>query len=347
MSPHPYARVLLVMVVATACLAIATPAPACDLCAVYTATEMTDRRFGLGVAQQFTRFATLQDGGEEVANPAHERIESSITQLYGWWRMRPWLGAQLNLPVITKSFRRLTEDGIETGDESGVGDMTILASVDPYAYMNGEAMLRVSGLLAVKLPTGSSDRLGEELEADDGHPDPTDNPWFPRGARADGDGGGAQHVPAEVPSGVHGHDLALGSGSTDVILGGNGFASWRRFFATAGLQYAIRTEGRFGYQYANDLLWYAGPGYFALLHDDYSLGVQAVASGEAKGKDTLDGERLDDTAITSVYMGPALRGTWKDRLSFEVGLDLPLLQNNSALQIVPDYRIRGSLSLRF
>lgn len=41
-----------------------------------------NRRFGLGIAQQLTRFATLQNEGEEVANPARERIESSITQLY-------------------------------------------------------------------------------------------------------------------------------------------------------------------------------------------------------------------------------------------------------------------------
>lgn len=77
-----------------------------------------------------------------------------------------------------------------------------------------------------------------------------------------------------------------------------------------------------------------------------SLGIQALASGEAKGNDKLNGVRLDDTAITSVYIGPALRGTWKDWLTAEVGLDLPLLQNNSALQIVPDYRIRGALTWR-
>jgi hypothetical protein len=191
--------------------------------------------------------------------------------------------------------------------------------------------------------------LREELAHAEELAHPTDHPWFPRGAPrpADGDGGGAQHVPGEVPSGVHGHDLALGSGSTDILVGARGFASWRRFFATAGLQYLIRTEGSFDYQYANDLLWFAGPGYFALLHDDYTLGVQAMVSGESKGNDTVDGERLDDTAMTSVYMGPALRATWKDRLSADIVLDLPLLQNNSSLQLVPNYRIRGGLTWRF
>jgi hypothetical protein len=339
-------RGLLLTAVAMLSVSVADPTWACDLCAVYTATGVSEKRFGLGIAQQFTRFATLQDGGDEVANPAHERIESSITQLYGLYRIWPWFGIQLNLPIITKSFRRLTADGIEKGDESGIGDMALLASVDPYSYIEGEWIMQLSGALAVKLPTGDSDRLGEELDGGHAHGDPTDNPWFPRGGRR-ADGGSAQHVPEDVPSGVHGHDLTLGSGSTDVVIGTQGFIGWRRFFGTAGVQYAIRTTGRFDYHYADDLLWFGGPGYFALLHDDYSLGLQALASGEAKGKDRLNGVRLDDTAITSVYIGPTLRGTWKDWLSVDLGVDLPLLQNNSALQLVPDYRIRGAVTWRF
>lgn len=337
-----------ILLLAAVCLSAAVPARACDLCAVHTATGVSEKRFGLGVAQQFTYFATLQEGGEEIPNPAHERIESSITQLYGLYRIRPWVGVQLNLPIITKSFRRLTADGIEEGDETGIGDMVLLASIDPYSYIEGEWIMQVSGMLGVKLPTGDSDRLGEELDEEGtGEGDPINDPWFPRGGRRLDDGGSAHHVPGEVPSGVHGHDLTLGSGSTDVVLGTHGFIAWRRFFATAGIQYALRTTGRFDYRYADDLLWFSGPGYYALLHDDYSLGVQAVVSGEAKGKDKLNGVKLDDTSITSVYIGPALRGTWKDWLSAEIAVDLPLLQNNSSLQIVPDYRIRGALTWRF
>lgn len=320
---------------------------ACDLCAVHMATDQTERRFGLGVAEQFTRFGTLQDNGEEIANPAGEYINSSITQVFGTYRVLPWLRLQLNLPIITRPFRRLTTAGIENGDESGVGDMSIMSSLGPYSYVDSDTVMHSTGLLGVKLPSGSPDRLKEELQEDNGAP--TDDPWFPRGVKAAGreDGGGAQHVIGGVPSGVHGHDLALGTGSTDVIIGTQGFAGWRRFFGTAGVQYAIRTTGAFDYRYANDLLWYAGPGYFVLLNDDYSLGVQALASGESKGNDTLDHEPTDDTAITSVYMGPALRATWDDHFAAELGVDLPLLQNNSSVQIVPDYRIRANLSWRF
>ena len=35
------------------------------------------------------------------------------------------------------------------------------------------------------------------------------------------------------------------------------------------------------------------------------------------------------------------------KVSAELGADLPVLINNTALQVVPDYRIRGGIAIRF
>jgi hypothetical protein len=51
----------------------------------------------------------------------------------------------------------------------------------------------------------------------------------------------AHHIPEGSPSGINGHDLALGSGSIDGIVGGAAFASWDRLYATASAQHAIRS----------------------------------------------------------------------------------------------------------
>jgi hypothetical protein len=62
--------------------------------------------------------------------------------------------------------------------------------------------------------------------------------------------------------------------------------------------------------------------------------------------DRFRGKAADDTGITSVFVGPrivASRGHW----SAEVDVDLPVLINNTALQVVPDYRIRGGISFYF
>lgn len=311
---------------AFAALALCAPVPAraCDVCAIYSGTEHREARSGwwLGVAEQYSRFATLKNDGEEVENPG-ERLHSSITQLLLGYNLTPRFGVQLNLPIITRQFRRLEEGVLTSGDETGPGDLSLLGVLRPYSLATEESVLRVSLLGGLKLPSGSADRLREELAEDDnGH--------------EDGD-----------ESGVHGHDLALGSGSVDGVIGGRFFASWRRFFLTTAVQYAIRTEGSIDYRYANDLTWQGGPGVFAVATQEYTLALQAVVAGEHKGKDTLDGEEADDTAITAVYLGPGITFTWGDSLGADLTADLPVLQDNSALQLVPDFRLRGGVTWHF
>jgi len=204
-----------------------------------------------------------------------------------------------------------------------------------------QGIVRLSLFGGLKLPSGSSARLGEELDED--HASGAEH----TGAEQVGSvARTAAHATAEV-SGIHGHDLALGSGSVDGIIGGQLFWSWRRVFATASLQYAIRTEGDFDYRYANDLIWSGGPGAFLWLGHDATCTLQAVTSGEHKGTDTLAGQEEGDTAITAVYLGPSLGVTWGTSLAAEVAADLPILQDNSGVQIVPDYRVRGGVTWRF
>ncbi|HEX7407536.1 MAG TPA: hypothetical protein VF515_07790, partial [Candidatus Binatia bacterium] len=88
-------------------------------------------------------------------------------------------------------------------------------------------------------------------------------------------------------------------------------------------------------------------GVFALLDHSYSLGVQAVVSGESKGKDDLAGTRQNDTALTALFVGPSVLFTWGMTAGAELAVDVPFEQNNSALQLVRDYRLRGGFTWRF
>jgi len=327
------------------------PAAACDVCAIYTATEMGESRTGfrLGVAEQFSFFNTIKQDGEEIGNPADEYVNSSITQVLFGYGVTPRFGLQLNLPIIARQFRRLDHDGnIEHGNEDGFGDMSLIGHYLVWSDVRETTVFSFNVLGGLKFPTGNPDRLGDELaeqeevEAEAAlrtaarrirprHTGPHPAP-----------GGG----PAVV-SGVHGHDLALGSGSWDGVIGASVFWSWQRFFVTAATQFAIRSEGAFDYQFADDLTWLGGPGVYALLEHNYSLGLQAVLSGETKGKDTQQGVRLDDTGITALYAGPALTFTWGTSLAADFTVDLPAIQDNTSVQIVPDYRLRGGLVWRF
>ena len=68
---------------------------ACDLCAIYSATqaqgEMGKGPFA-GVAEQFTHFGTVQFEGERVSNPSGQYLDSSISQVFGGYNFNDRLG---------------------------------------------------------------------------------------------------------------------------------------------------------------------------------------------------------------------------------------------------------------
>lgn len=306
-------------------VACAQSVSACDLCAIYAASESrSELGHGVfaGVAEQFTHFGTLQEDGKEVPNRDDQFLDSSITQLLLGYNFTERFGVQLNVPLIYRSFRRSEGGTIEEGTESGLGDLSLLAHFQAYRHETMNTTFAWNLLGGVKMPTGDSDRIAEELN----------EPPAYYGVEE---------------SGVHGHDLALGSGSWDGIVGTSVYARHKRFFFTAAVQYAIRTEGDFDYQYANDLVWSGGPGWIAVLNDDFTLSLQANCIGEHKGMDELAGEKAEDTGITSVFLGPEISLTWRSHLSAELGADFPVSIDNTALQIVPDWRVRAALTWHF
>jgi hypothetical protein len=113
------------------------------------------------------------------------------------------------------------------------------------------------------------------------------------------------------------------------------------------MQYSIRSEGDFQYQFANDWSWFGGPGIYLLLGHQHTLSLQAFVSGESKGQDTIAGVPTDDTAVTAVYLGPQINFTWSYKLSAQVGADLPVSMATTGQQVVPDYRVRAALTYRF
>jgi hypothetical protein len=310
-----------------AVLAVASIQPvfSCDLCAIYAASQAhgeVGHGFFAGVAEQFTHFGTVQVDGHEMPDPSRQFLDSSISQLFTGYNFTDRLGVQFNLPVIYRSFRRPDSmGGIETGNESGIGDCSVLVTFVPCAVHKKNYAFNWNILGGVKLPTGSSDRMKEELNE--------------------------VEKPAGPPSGIHGHDLTLGTGSFDGIVGTGIFGRWQKFFLSANVQYALRTKGDFEYRFADDLTWSGGPGYYMLLNDNYTLSVQAVVSGEHKDKDTFRGAQAVDTGMTAVYFGPEVSLTWGEHLAAYLVADLPVSLANTSLQTVPDYRIRGGVTWRF
>lgn len=304
--------------------ACAVPAWACDLCAVYNvdAAEGTrNKGFSFTATEQFTHFGTLQEDGHHAPNPLHQYLDSSISQAVLGYTFNDWATVQFNLPVIYREFKRAEGFTIDRGTESGIGDATLLANFTPVRIEHMHSTFNWSAFGGVKFPTGDTGRLKEELSE--------------------------VEIPGAPESGIHGHDLALGSGPYDGIVGTALYARYRRAFFSGNMAYSLRSRGDFDYRYADDLTWAAGPGFLLMLKESWTASLQLVASGEDKGLDRLGREKAEDTGITSVYLGPQFNVTWSDKLSASVGVDVPVLLDNTSFQAVPDYRARAAVTWRF
>ncbi|HSU54016.1 MAG TPA: hypothetical protein VLT36_08175 [Candidatus Dormibacteraeota bacterium] len=285
----------------------------CDLCAIYSATEAqggTGRGFFGGVAEQFTEFGTLQDNGQKIGSEG-QYIHSSVSQVFAGYNFNDRISLQLNLPVIYHAYGSDTQHGTV----SGIGELSLTGNFKAYEKLAESYTFDWTLLGGVKFPTGDSSKLNTPDE--------------------------------DLPEGIGGHDLALGSGSYDGIVGTGFYGRWKRGFFSASVQYSIRSEGDFEHQYANDLTWFGGPGVYLGLTHDYALSLEAIVSGENKGKDTFSAVEDPDSAETLVYLGPQINFTWRSKLSVLLAADLPVFRDNSGVQVMPDYRVRGAFTWRF
>ena len=324
----------------------AAPALACDLCGCYTprleVVHENRYAFFAGAGEQFTHFGTIRVDGREVGNPTGQYLDSSNTQIVvGATFFQSRFGVQLNVPLIYRSYQRPAGFDIERGHLSGLGDVSLLANwvvfkKEPPALeralsKDGQTSAPASGavqdfsasvnlLAGIKFPTGDASRLVEEFSESE-----------------------AEGAP---PSGIHGHDLALGTGSYDGIFGVRVFTRYRRAFFQADAQFTLRGDGRYSYHFANDLTWSGGPGIDILRRGADSLALQCVLSGESKDTDRFQGRVADDTGVTSLFLGPRVLATW-GRVHAEVAIDLPVMLHTTALQTTADYRIRAGFTVHF
>lgn len=310
---------------------------ACDACAVYVAEGAGRSGFALAVAQQSTYLGTVWDGAKAVHDPERQFLHGSVTQVALSYGRGGWWSAQATLPYLHRTFRRIGEEGVERGHLSGIGDAILSFRGELWRKEGRAGSFAFAVLGGIKFSTGDSDRLGAELSDEHG----------PGAALADEHGHETMPGAEEHAGAVHDHDLALGSGSTDYLLGAD--AAWhrRRLFVRAGLQSKLRRPGAFGYRYADETTWEIGPGGFAILTDRRSLAVQGLFSVERKGLDTLGGRSEDDTGFSTWFAGGRLTATAGEQFRAEASLEVPVRRRTSGVTVAPNYRLRAAVTWRF
>lgn len=299
-------------------------ASACDTCAIYSAIDARGESsvgWFTAASTQYTFFGTTQEDSHEVPNVADQHLASFFSQVVAGYGITPRFKLQMNLPLIDRIYKRPEGFQTDKGSVNGLGDASLTGSFVLMRESKQDTTFIWNLLAGIKLPTGSSSRLKEEYNEIE--------------------------VPGAPESGIHGHDLALGSGSVDGVVGSSAYFGYQRGFVTASLQYAIRSEGAHDYRYANALSWESGVGAYLLLENTQTLALELLLSGDYKRTDTFEGSSAADTAINAVYLGPKLIGTWGDNFSADIGVDIPLRIQNSAFQTVPDVRVRAGFTWEF
>lgn len=347
--------------VALAWFSISTSSYACDLCALYTAMQVDSPQPGavrLSASEQYTLLNRVQRDGHFVENVADQYLKSSVTQISGQYDFSNSMALQFVVPVVSRHYRRIEDEEAVRGSESGFGDMTLLYHYIPIRYSNVDTTVRFRLFGGVELPTGDAHLLGEEASAghhdgaageeESGSPDHGGHS-MEHSREVHPRHGGVVHPSANVPeNAIHGHDLALGSGSFDFPLGMGLTTQWKRFLAVADLQYTIRGEGAYSYRYANDFIWSSAMGAFVYLEDENQVAARVRLSGQYKLYDTgRGGVEFSDTAARSNFIGPELSGNLGQAFQAILGLDIPMDVNNSDLQITGTYRWRAAVTYRF
>lgn len=301
-------------------LLLLEPVMACDLCAVYNASAargVHSAGFHLAIAEQFTHSGTLQEEGKEISDPVGQFRDSSITHFIAGYNVGQRFGVSLNVPYIHRSFKRAEGFEVEKGTESGLGDIALLGRFLVFKRFAHEFSIAVTVLGGVEFPTGDSDRLREEVEE--------------------------VEVPGAPPAGVHGNDLALGSGSFDGIVGVALNTSWKQLLSWRTLNTSSERAAILATASATSWLFPGGPAcIFCSARNEPLRSSQALVT---KVKRAI--ESMESNAMTAWYAGPALTFTLGERLSATANVDVPLRIYNRAFQTVPGYRVRGGLTWRF
>lgn len=320
--------------------------PACDLCAVYRAGDAkgeTGQGLFLSVAEQFTPFRSTQFQSKkiELQNPSH--LDSSITHFVLGYNDSPRWGLSASLPFQHLQYRRtdlrysLSAPPVfftETGVSTGLGDMSLISRFAIIQHSSMRRGLIVNLLAGVKLPTGETDRLKEEIEQ----------------ARIFNAllSSGTPHDPlGHSVSPIHPHALTLGSGSVDGVFGITANGRWNRTFLNAQVQYYLRTHGTSGFKFGDELMVSGGPGAFLFTKPSWTFSLQANAVYDLQLRDEVLGQLSDRTGSRSWFLGPLATVTWASHFSANLGIDLPLQIRNNGLQSLPEYRLHGGCSWRF
>lgn len=311
------------------------PASACDPCALYNASRLqghaTDT-FTLSVSEQYTDFDRAQDSKENSVKDGEFVRGFSTTQFGLAYDATERIGVQLTLPLVARKFDEIKQFRSSTESDAGLGDISLAGTYSFIDYKDQDWAVIAGFTGGVKFPTGDTGVLEDVSEEEETSDHLTEQLVL-------------KHH--QIGTATGGRALTFGTGSYDYILGLNLLSRYQRYLLLSSAQHTLRTEGDFNYEFADDFLVSLGTGYYFLLDHEFTAAGLISLSGEFKGKDHLNGEIVNGSEVSNLYLGPEFLFSLNDKLGAQVSLDFRVTDEDGDSTVVPETRIRASVSYRF
>lgn len=306
-------------------------AHACEPCALVRASQLTLGDDGsdwlFAVAHQYTSFRETPKSKEKNIENGEVGKDLASTIFSLGFSASDEFSFVANLPLIARSFETIEGYRRRDDDEVGIGDASLLAQYAIWRDVTVASARLVQAYGGVKLPTGDTGGVGAN------------------GITGNSEELLLKHHPATGAQG--GRILSLGTGSYDFPVGLIGFLRESRWFGFGAVQYTFRQEGDYDYRFADDIVWSVGPGYYVHAEDDTTVGLRLATNGEYKGRDELNSQEVPASELSTVYVGPELIIFGSGCASGELAFDTPVAVSSSDSTIVPRYRVRGGVTVRF
>lgn len=273
--------------------------------------------------QEFIDANSAYQGESRIGNAAGEYIFTARSSALVGVGVTHEISLFIAPQYIARQYRSLHDGDIESGKVAGFGDMPF--GVNYYdCIVHGEKTHLHLGLsAAATAPIGSTEKLREEVDH-------------------------LSHGHSHGASGaVHGHDLALGTGSWGAVFTGRLVLEHGEWIGEANAHYALRTEGDYGYEYADSLGWGLLGGARVYRGPLGNLSVLATVTGTHAGKDRIDGTVYENTGHDLIYAGPAVRFESVSGATLEARVELPVYARTGDAHLIASWRAQFGVSFGF
>jgi hypothetical protein len=320
------------------CFFFSSIAWACDPCALYHAARLQGRTAGTGyfsLDNQHTSYSKTERG-KTYSQKSGDLVETySTTQISGGYDLSSRAGVQLTVPVIYRAAENFENYKSASESDTKLGDILLSSNYSLLTFESPKgAQFILGSSFGVKLPTGDTGTLESFSQEKQGR----------TAGVSDVTTSFQKHHPASTASG--GRALTFGTGSVDYIFGLSFFGRMQRWLVMGATQYSLRTEGDFGYEYADDFIFDFGPGYYFYIQDEQTAALRLALTGEFKERDHVNGELVDGSGFSNLYLGPEILVNLETML-LRVGVDFRMSSDEAGATVMPDTRIRSGWTWRF